>query len=237
MHSPFVYELNDVLMKRNFIYHVFHQIEELREKLLNDNSVIKFEDFGAKGPGLKKATIKQLAQKAAIPPKLGELVFKLLVRHQPQTILELGTSLGIGTSYLASSASKASVYTIEGSPEIQDIAIDGFKHLGLSNIIPVCGNFDAKLPEVLASLNQVDVVYLDGNHTYDATLRYMKLILPKLAENAMVIVDDIYWSKGMTNAWNELIKLEQATVSIDLFRMGLLCFRPKQTKEHFVIRY
>ena len=46
-----------------------------------------------------------------------------MVKHyQPATILELGTSLGITTSYLSLAKPDARLITMEGSKEIADVA-------------------------------------------------------------------------------------------------------------------
>jgi predicted O-methyltransferase YrrM len=238
VHSPFVFEFISVIMRHKHQFYPWSRIEQIRLKLLSNTEYIGVVDHGAFGKGESYSkTIKAIASKAAIPKKFGELLFQSCLMLKATNILELGTSFGIGTAYLASANKQSKVTTLEGCPTILSIASKNFNSLGLNNITPVSGNFDTTLPKVLSSLYNLDVVYIDGNHTYEATVRYFDWILPKLNKEALVIIDDIYWSKGMEKAWNTLLLEPKATVSIDLYRMGLLFFKPGQQKQHFKLRF
>jgi predicted O-methyltransferase YrrM len=238
VHSPFVFEFISVIMRHKHTYYSWENIEQLRNKLLSNSEKITVTDYGALANGKpKKKHIKDIVEIAGIPKKYGELLFQSCLLLDAKNILELGTSFGLGTAYLASANKHSSVTTLEGCPSILSAANTNFNTLGLNNIIPVSGNFDTTLPKVLSSLDNLDVVYIDGNHTYEATVRYFDSILPKLNKEALVVIDDIYWSKGMENAWNELLLTPTATVTIDLYRMGLLFFKPGQQKQHFKLRF
>jgi predicted O-methyltransferase YrrM len=78
---------------------------------------------------------------------------------------------------------------------------------------------------------------VDGNHRKDATLNYFEWCLPKLSQNSIMIFDDIYWSKGMKEAWAQIKAHPEVSVSIDLFWIGLVFVRKGQVKEDFIIRY
>jgi hypothetical protein len=41
----------------------------------------------------------------------------------------------------------------------------------------------------------------------------------------------------MTEAWEEIIKMTEFSVSIDLFHLGILFVRKEQKKEHFIIKF
>ena len=99
------------------------------------------------------------------------------------------------------------------------------------------GNFDEILPGVINQLDYLDFVFIDGNHRKEATLNYFNWCMPKLSENGILIFDDIYWSKGMKEAWQEIKMHPQVTVTIDLFWIGLVFIRPGQVKENFKIRF
>ena len=89
-----------------------------------------------------------------------------------------------------------------------------------------------KLQEV-----KFDFVYLDGNHRYEPTLRYIRWILGRAGEEAVIVVDDIYWSKGMQQAWKEIIRWPEVRVSIDLFHMGILLFRKDLAKTTLKMKF
>jgi len=240
IHSPFVYDLVRRVMidKRNF--YAYNQVETLRRKLLHDETVIEVEDFGA-GSSISKTnqrSIASIAQHAAKSKKWAQLLFRIVNYYQPQTILELGTSLGISTAYMAMANPQARIITAEGSAAIADQAKKNFQSLQLSSIQQVTGNFDETLPGILSSISQLDLVFIDGNHRYEPTVRYLNQILPYLHANSIVIFDDIHWSKEMEQAWDAIRENSAVQLSVDLFFIGLVFFNDQfKVKQHFTIRY
>jgi len=238
VHSPFVYELSSSWMRNSQHYYAWEQIEALRADLIKDKSIVNVTDYGALGNGrIKRLKLSSITKRTSLPKPYGKLLFQCILNMDVKTILELGTSVGIGTAYLASANKSADVYTLEGCPNLFAIANSNFNKLGLHHINSVNGNFDDTLPKLLSSLAEIDLVYIDGNHTYEATIKYYQWVKPKLSKGALVVIDDIYWSKGMEKAWNEIIEDQDATVTIDLYRMGLLFFKSGQHKQHFNLRF
>ena len=126
--------------------------------------------------------------------------------------------------------------TIEGCPNTAAVAGLNFRALGLDNVQLEVGNFDDILPGILKSQTQLDFVYIDGNHRKDATLNYFEWCLPKVHENSMLIFDDIYWSEGMKEAWAEIKRHPQVTVTVDLFWIGLVFFKKGQARQDFKLK-
>jgi len=239
VHSPFVYELIEQVFNHQGRYYAFHKIEQVREQLLKEKKIITIEDFGAGSSQTKsnKRAISDIARSALLQKEHAQLLFRLVNRFRPSTILELGTSLGTTTAYLALARKTAQVYTFEGSPEISRIAKRNLDYIKLKNVQLITGPFDKKLPLALDRIETVDFAFIDGNHTYEATIRYFEMLLNKSSERSVFVFDDIYWSEGMTKAWKQIIKHPKVTISIDLFRMGIIFFRPESTKEDFIIRF
>ncbi len=156
---------------------------------------------------------------------------------RPAGIIELGTSLGITTLYLQAAAPDAKVYTLEGCTETAGVAREIFMKAGLNDVNLITGDFDATLPEVISSSTPLDFVFVDGNHQKEATLKYFEWCLPKTHENTLLIFDDIYWSKGMKEAWAQIKAHPKITVTIDLFWIGLVFFKKGRAKEDFLIRF
>ena len=102
------------------------------------------------------------------------------------------------------------------------------------NIETIIGDFSVTLPKVLGN-KQFDLIYFDGNHQKDATIKYFKLSLPCAHNDSVFIFDDINWSVKMQEAWEEIKKHPQVSVTVDLFFWGLVFFRKEQEKENFII--
>jgi predicted O-methyltransferase YrrM len=240
MHSPFVFEFITKILNDRTGYPEYEKVEALRDQLLNDNTILQVEDFGAGSVIDKKSkrSISSIAKNATKPKKFGQLLFRMVKHYQPKTILELGTSLGITTSYLSLAKPDTRLISMEGSKEIAEVAKGNFQNLELKNIELVEGNFDNALPSVVRGLSSVDFAFIDGNHRKEPTERYFKELLSKTNNGSILVFDDIHWSSEMEAAW-EAIKNEAAvTCSIDLFFIGIVFFRKEfKAKQHFVIRF
>lgn len=237
IHSPFVFDFNEEVVKDVYKYYCFDEIESIRAKLELTEKKIDVLDLGA-GSRVSNHTqrkISNIAKTALKPTKQAQLLFKLAKYFQPDTILEIGTSLGISTSYLSKSCPDAKVISLEGSPQILKVAKINFEKLDIANITTELGNFDDTLIHSVKKLKKLDLVYFDGNHKERPTLNYFEACLPYSNESSIFIFDDIYWSKGMKRAWNKIKSHPEVTVSIDLFHFGIVFFKKDQEKQHFTI--
>jgi predicted O-methyltransferase YrrM len=238
-HSPFVYKLADEVIYDFTDKSEYKSIEQQRKKLFSDESIITVTDLGA-GSHLNKNRTKkvnQIAKNALKSPRLAKLIYRLAKDTNPKTAIELGTCLGITTSYLAKACPDAEIITIEGCPETAEVARQNFNDLELDNIELHVGNFDGILPDIIARQPSLDFVYIDGNHRKDATLNYFKWCLPKVTEDSLLIFDDIYWSEGMKEAWAEIKNHPDVTVTVDLFWIGLVYFKKGRAQEHFKLKF
>lgn len=240
VHSPFVYELIDKVFTDDRNFYSFPLIEGAREELMYNHTEISITDFGA-GSRLNATntrSISSIAKNALKPKKFGQLLFRMVNHFRPKTILELGTSLGITTSYLATANHEAEVITMEGSPEIAKQALRQFQYIGINNIDQIVGNFDDNLSKVLAKNKNLDFVFIDGNHRFEPTIRYFNMMKPNLHEHSVVVFDDIHWSKEMEQAWKAIQQDEMVTLTIDLFFIGIVFFRKEQKKkQHFIVQF
>ncbi len=239
VHSPFVFDLIETVFNHIGQYYSFKRIEKVRIVLLKDKTIIKIEDFGAGSVQNKsnRREISDITKSALLDPEYAQLLFRLVNRFQSRNIIEIGTSLGITSAYLASVSKKSHLYTIEGSSDIYKIAKRNLNYLKIRNVELLQGSFDEQLPQVLNKIDSVDFAFIDGNHRYEATIRYFEMLLKKSTLSSVFVFDDIYWSEGMTKAWKEIISRPEVSVSIDLYRMGLIFFRKENTKENFTVRF
>lgn len=240
IHSPFVFQLMENVFRDKRRYYSYDAIERRRSELLRDNRMVKTTELGAgsrvQGPAERR--VSDIVKHAAKPPKYGQLLHRLVNYLDPENILELGTSLGISTAYLASAHSKSRVITLEGWPEIAEMARDTFRKLRLDNIKLITGNFDDTLAPVLQQLPSLDVGFIDGNHRKEPTLRYFFQCLAKVNNDSVLIFDDIHWARDMEEAWEEIQAHAAVTLSIDIFYMGLVFFKKEiKEKQHFVLKY
>lgn len=240
VHSPFVYEFIEKVIRDKHVHAEYEQIRELRRALLQNETKLPVIDLGAGSHTNNNAyrSVRSIAAHAGRNPYWGQFLFRLIRFCQPQRILELGTSLGIGTSYMALAAPQAQIISIEGSPAIAEFAAQNFKSLNLSNIEQVVGNFDEVLNNILQKNAPFDFIFIDGNHREEPTLNYFQQSLNAVSNHACLLFDDIHWSSGMARAWNKIKSATEVTLSLDLFFFGLAFLHDDfKEKQHFNLNY
>ena len=235
VHSPFVFHFTKYIIYEKNPFYAFSEIESLRASLKKDDRSIAVTDFGMGKSGNKK--ISDIAGKSLKPEKYGQLLYRIANFSQCESVLELGTSLGITTSYLASANPKTVCNTMEGCPETARIARSVFDALQLKNINIVVGNIDEKLPSVLEGMDKIDLLFIDANHCSAAVLNYLEQCLSKMHKESILIVDDIYWSKDMQSAWEAIKKHEKVCSTIDLFQLGVVFFNTDLHKKNYKMRF
>ena len=240
IHSPFVFDLITKVLNDRSHYPEYDKVEALRQQLLTNKTLLNIEDFGAGSSvtKMKQRSVASIARSVAKPKKFGQLLFRMVKMYQPKTILEIGTSLGITTSYLSLAKPDGNTITLEGAKEVAAVAKNNFASLGLQNISITEGNFDHTLLSVISPLSTVDFVFIDGNHRREPTERYFQELLLKTNHESILVFDDIHWSREMEQAWETIKKHPSVRCSIDLFFIGIVFFRKEfREKQDFKIRF
>ena len=240
VHSPFVFDFIIHVLNDKKKYDCYPKIEQLREELLKNNRTVEVEDFGAGSAVIpfKKRMVKDIASSSLKRKKYAQLLFRIAKYYHSKTIVELGTSFGITTSYLASANQDSKIFTFEGAENIANIASQNFRKLNLKNIELTEGDFKKTLALSNNKIQKVDLLFVDGNHRKDPTLEYFNFFLSKATNNSIFIFDDIHWSEEMEEAWKLIQARDSVTLSIDLFFIGLVFFSTDfKVRQHFTIRF
>ncbi|HMG82483.1 MAG TPA: class I SAM-dependent methyltransferase [Ferruginibacter sp.] len=240
VHSPFVFDFITNVLKDKKQYSCYRKIEEQRKKLLTETAIVEVEDFGA-GSSVFKSNhriVKNIAATSLKPKKYAQLLFRIAQYYKPETIIELGTSLGITTAYLASGNAGSKVYTCEGSKNVASIAENNFEELGLKNIELIEGDFDQTVQPLLSTLNKIDLAFIDGNHRKEPTMEYFFQLLRHSTNTTILIFDDIHWSAEMEAAWVTIQSNPAVTLTIDLFFIGIVLINNDfKVTQHFSVAY
>lgn len=241
IHSPFVYDFVTKVLKDKKKYPEQTEIENLLKYLKKSKQLIEVTDFGYYAHENLYANsyknVSEIAKKSTTSIKFGSLLYRMVKYFNPDTILELGTSLGVSTMFMAKAANNKTLTTIEGCANISELAQRNFDKLNLNNINLKIGNFDSILPDVLKDFNTLDFIFIDGNHKEKATINYFNQCLSHINNETVLVFDDIHWSKGMQNAWVYIKNHEKVSLSLDLFQFGIVFFKKDITKQNIVIRY
>jgi len=233
IHSPFVYDfvvkvLSDPFSERKN----YDDIERIRKDFKSSGKKIPILDLGAgsyknKSPERK---VSSLVQSAAKPARFGRFFHRMVRYYGIESVLELGTSLGMSTRYFAKGMPHGIVHSIEGAPELAEFTQTQLAKEGFGNITVTQGEFSEVLPDVLTKMRGRKIIYIDGNHRYAPTISYFHEVLKSIGNDDILIFDDIHWSQEMEKAWKEIKNNEQVSCIIDLFFIGIVFFR-KEFKE------
>ncbi len=240
IHSPFVFDFVKHVLNDKQSHPAYQPIENLRKKMLADSTVIDVEDFGAGSAVIKanKRVVAAIAASSLKPKKYAQLLYRMVKYHKPENIVELGTSFGITTAYLALANKTSKIFTCEGSAAIASIAKQNFEALQLNNVQLTEGDFKKTLSPLLSNLNTVDFAFADGNHRKEPTLDYFYQLLKHATASTILVFDDIHWSSEMEQAWDVIKQHSSVTLTIDLFFIGIVFFNTDiNHKQHFCIRF
>ena len=239
IHSSFVYDLVTKVFNDKSKYLEYDEVEKIRGILRKSNKEILFTEFGAGSKRFKSESrkIKDIVKYSAVNKKFGRLLFRLVNYFKPDTILELGTSLGISTMYMAKAYKTTRVISIEADKKITKIARQNFIEAKLENIDVINNSFEKALPGIIKGLDGRLFVFIDGNHEKASTLQYFNQLLVKSESNLIIVFDDINWSDGMREAWQEIKTNPRVKITVDLFFIGIVFFNKGIQKQNFVIRY
>lgn len=237
VHSPFVYNLVTKCFYAKSSLKDKQFVRDYKQQLLNSKETIIVTDFGAGSRVFKsnQRAVSKIAKVAALSEKNALLLMRMVSYLNLNSILELGTSLGVATASMAFANPKANLVSLEGCEATSRVANEQFSAFNLNPIEQVVGEFSETLPDQIEK-RVYDLIYFDGNHSKEATLTYFKSALTAKHNASVFIFDDIHWSQEMTEAWNEIKNHSEVTVSIDTFQWGIVFFRKEQRKEHFIIR-
>jgi len=239
IHSPFVFDLYTKIIHHKTDPNAQKLLNQIRKNMLQDNRILKVTDYGTsegKSSG-RQLSVKYIAKNFTSGMKKAGLLYRLSKYFNPKTILELGTSLGIGTTALAIGSPQSKVITLEGCPETASVAIENFNSTGIKNIEVISGEFGKTLLSALERFSAVDLVFIDGNHRSEPTLMYFYQCLKKANENTLLIFDDIHWSTDMEVAWKKICSHPDISVTIDLFIFGLVFLRKGIVKQNFILQF
>lgn len=232
VHSVFIENLITKCLHDKSKHPEYDELTQYRDILKSSKVTLEIIDQGEGSKVLDSKTraVSKMVNTSSSSKREAELLYRITKFFHFNSILELGTSLGVGTHAFALGNPNANITTIEGCPNTSDFS----KSQLSQNIIFLKGDFATVIPTLKET--SLDCIYFDGHHNKKATINYFEMLLPKTHNDSVFIFDDIYWSKGMTEAWQYIKTHNAVTVTIDCFNLGFVFFRKKEAKQHFKIR-
>ena len=129
------------------------------------------------------------------------LIYHLLLSHldrsREEVIIETGTNWGCTTIILAQalidSGCEGQVISFELDPSNVLRAQNNLNAANVSHRVTIEGGDSiSTLPKALEQIRDIRFAFLDASHLYDDVKLEFETVLPKLAEDALVIFDNTY---------------------------------------------
>lgn len=232
IHSPFVFYLVTMVIEETLPYYRFVQIENLRTLLNKTKKKIKENKNGVE----TERRISEFVRESSISPSYDQLLFRLVNFFKPRNVVEIGTSIGITSLYLATSDTHRPVYTIGESKELADFAHTTFGKVGLQNIIQQTGNVETKLPVVLSKEKNIDFVYFGRQTSVEAIQKSLSLLSSSFTSKTVIMLSDL-WKDERKELWETMKKQSGVRVSIEMFHYGILIFNEDLQCENYNLLY
>ncbi|MGJ8551177.1 O-methyltransferase [Winogradskyella wichelsiae] len=236
VHSPFVYNFVTKCLYDTTTYEAYSTLKAYKKALKNSDTLLQVTDLGegSKVLDTQHRQVRNMVRVSSSSKKEARLLYRLSKYFNFKNSLELGTSLGMGTYALSLANSEAQITTIEGCPNTSAFACSQLKQKNVTNVAFIIGDFNTIIPNLKDT--HFDFIYFDGHHNKTATIHYFEALVSKTHNDSVFVFDDIYWSQGMTEAWEYIKAHDAVTVTVDTFHLGFVFFRKEQKKEHFKIR-
>lgn len=147
-------------------------IESRREELAR--CLVPLAAYGGTGRLDRLKTVAEVCAKSKTPRE-DALLYLLARELGAHRAIELGTSVGISSAYIAAGlrdAGSGQLATLECSPARTEIARRLHSELGLANVRYLGGLFAETLGGALSEYGPFDFAFIDGNHQTGPTLEH-----------------------------------------------------------------
>ena len=204
VHSPFVFELMTEVIEERKLYYCYDRLRPVRLQILQRRDGVMY--------GNRKVSIRKLLDKYGFTEHEHRFLFRLANRFQVKTILAVGSDFGLTPLYLTAYSTDSSCVAIEPEPSMAAVAKEYINKYATASI-DLRGDY-TEIPDGL------DLV------VFGVSIPAFKLFLPHIHEKSAMVIQGINESIRNRKAWKEICAHPKVTVTIDMYRLGIVFFNP-----------
>lgn len=235
VHSPFAFNLITKVIREKASYYRIKDIELLRKRMLQNNQAVSY--LNSKGDKVVSKRVADIIKKQAVSPKTGALLFRLANYFKPRTVLQIGPSMGFSSLFMVSYAPDVYCVSIEPDPYLVPVSQMIHEKGGRSAIDQRTGNYE----EVLAALRKeektFDFIFFNVRNEQHNTLLLFRDCMLLSQENTVYVIDGIRAGKSTYDFWKEIISLNETTISMDLYSVGIVFQNKKLHKRTYKVYF
>jgi len=216
VHSPFIYNLITKVIEEKTPYYFFEDIENFRKELLN-----------AENP------VNTITAKETQPKNYGALLFRLVNFFKCRNVLQIGSSTGLMSLYLALPLrNSCECYAMEERVGLLGTILIFAEKYSLTNLHCVEGAYSGNLNQLNTENNPFDLIFINTKGDYEKTFKALNLTEKFIYPETIMVVDNIKRNKSMRKLWQEIKNRSDVRLTIDLLSLGLVFFNPKLHKQN-----
>ena len=217
VHSPFIYNLITKVIEEKTPYYVFEDIENFRKELLS-----------------RENPCKTLTAEETQSKDYGALLFRLVNFFKCRTVLQIETSTGLMSLYLALPLRKSCrCYALEERTGLLESVRTFAENHSLKNLHPVEGAYSETLLRLKTEVASFDFVFINTQGNAEKTREALALIETYIGPQTVMVIDKIRRNKEMQKLWKEMKNRSDVRLTIDLLSLGLVFFNPQLHKRHY----
>ena len=218
VHSPFVFELITNVIEERKYYYCYMQLQTVRLQILQRKDEIMV--------GHRKRTIKKALKKYGYTESEHRLLFRLTNRFQPKNIYVVGSDFGLTPLYLTAYSTNSACIAVEPDSTTASIAKEYVNKYATASI------------DVLTSINEIPdsldfIVCGAFPEKYTFSVQTFESYLPRIHERSMIVIAGINASSSNRKVWKAICAHPKVTVTIDLYRLGIVFFNPKLHRQTY----
>lgn len=145
--------------------------------------------------------------------KVNRLLFRLVNYSRPKTLVEVGKGNGDAFRYMQAARSSMDAISVDGSD---------WKEV------------HRQLEVELKRKKQIDFLHIAFTPYYKEVF---DAIFPYLHQQSIVVIGEIYASKGRKEWWKQLAIDERIRLTFDLYDIGLMFLDTKRYKQNFTVNF
>jgi predicted O-methyltransferase YrrM len=225
IHSPYLYRLITSVLEEKCPYYHYARVESLRKELKTDLCLFD-----------KRTKNRFSFRYNKTEAHCGQLLFRLIQDGHYQTLLELGTTTGLETQYMALANSEARCLSITSSAELAAIAQKGFIKQNIQNIVLQIVQNDKDIENIINSLERIDFVLFNNILSSKRISDLLESCLLKKTNGSIFAFKNIHSNPDNDKLWKKIRKRADVQVTMDLYHLGIVVFNTELEKRNYVIR-
>ena len=152
------------------------------------------------------------------------LLFRLANHFQPKTIFVAGSNFGLTPLYLSAYSASTTCTIIEPEPSIATIA---------QEYLPKYATATSVLQDSVADIpDNLDFIVI-SSFFEPISMQLFESLLLHINDNTVMVVAGINASAINRKTWKSICTHPKVTVTIDLYRLGIVLFNPKLHRQTY----